>query len=249
MSGVFSLKEVKDMDKNSQLNQLYITHWINLSSQLNLDENKDTFAMPFFIKLPEEINDPKAYKIMIFGQETWGWYDKCSLDNWIKIGMNEYEKFYLNRNGFKTSKNKKSSFWQKFRFFEKELSKLIKNQESVPVFIWNNISKIGNSMSKTGVSDNNRLIERTYFSVIAKEIEIIKPDLCIFMSGPNRDHDIKYHFPSIEFRKANDIDSIREMAVIEGLGVKGLRLYHPSYFGGFNNTYKLRALESLTSML
>lgn len=141
MSGVFSLKEVKDMDKNSQLNQLYITHWINLSSQLNLDENKDTFAMPFFIKLPEKINDPKAYKIMIFGQETWGWYDKCSLDNWIKIGMNEYEKFYLNRNGFKTSKNKKSSFWQKFRFFEKELSKLIKNQERVPVFIWNNISK------------------------------------------------------------------------------------------------------------
>ena len=184
---------------------------------------------------------------MIFGQETWGWYDRCSLDDWIKIGMNEYERFFLKKNFYPGYG--KSSFWQKFRFFEKELSGLIKDQDRVPVFIWNNISKIGNSLGKTGVSDSNRLIERTYFSVIAKEIEIIKPDLCIFMTGPNRDHDIKYHFSDINFDKINDIHTIREMAIVSALGIKGLRLYHPSYFGGFNNEYKKRALETLKSMV
>lgn len=237
------------MDKNLQLSELYNAHWINLSSELSLDKNKNTFAMPFFIKLPEEINNPKVYKIMIFGQETWGWYDKCLLDNWIKIGMDEYEKFYLNKNGFKTSKNRKSSFWQKFRFFEQELSIILKDQEKLPVFIWNNISKIGNSMGKKGVSDNNRRMERTHFSVIANELDIIKPDLCIFMTGPNRDHDIKYHFSNSRFTQVNDIDSIREMALVNNVKFKGLRLYHPSYFGGFNNTYKLRALDALKQIM
>ena len=50
-----------EMDKNSQLNELYTNHWTNLSSQLNLAENKNKFAMPFFLKLSEEINNPKAY--------------------------------------------------------------------------------------------------------------------------------------------------------------------------------------------
>lgn len=117
------------------------------------------------------------------------------------------------------------------------------------IYMWNNISKIGQPDQETGVDPITRDLERKYFSVVAKEIEIIKPDLCIFMTGPNRDHDIKFHFPNIEFKKANDIDSIREMAVIECLGIKGLRLYHPSYFGSFNNNYKKRALDALNEII
>ena len=233
--------------ENILLDRLYKESWADLSAQLNREENQGQYVMPFFIKAPEIINDPQIYKIMIFGQETWGWYDHCSLEKWIEIGMNEYERFFLKKGFY--SGYRKSSFWQKFRFFEKELSKIIIEQGRKPVFIWNNISKIGNSDGKTGVSDNNRSIERQYFNVIAKEVEIIKPDLCIFMTGPNRDHDIKFNFPDASFKIANDIDLIREMALIDFLNIKGLRLYHPSFFAGFNNKYKMRALNVLKEIL
>ena len=235
--------------ENILLDRLYKEYWADLSIQLNLEENHDKYAMPFMIKVPEMINDPQYYKIMIFGQETKGWYDHCSLEKWIEIGMNEYENFYLNKNGFKSKKNRISSFWQKFRFFEKELSKILIEQNKKPIFIWNNISKIGNSGGRTGVSDSNRAIEREYFDVIVKEVEIIKPDLCIFMTGPKRDHDIEFNFPDASFTKANDVDSVREMAILNFMEIQGLRLYHPRVVGGFNNKYKLRALNVLKEML
>jgi hypothetical protein len=234
-------------NQNQSLNEIYRKYWDHLSSELQLEKNLNTFAMPLLLKAPELINNENTYKIMIFGQETKGWYDHCSLDRWINIGMDEYERFYLHKNFSK--RYGKSSFWQKFRFFEKELSKILKEQNKVPIFIWNNISKIGRSNRRTGVTDDIRSIERKYFPIVSLEIDILKPDLCIFMTGPNRDHDIKFHFQDSIFKKASDQYSIREVARIESEKIKGLRLYHPSYFGGFNNKYKRDIRNLLAEML
>ena len=99
------------------------------------------------------------------------------------------------------------------------------------------------------MTDENRAIERKYFPVVSLEVDILKPDLCIFMTGPNRDHDIKFHFQDCVFKKAFDQYSIREVARIESKKIKGLRLYHPSYFGGFNNKYKKDIRNLLAEML
>lgn len=234
------------MHQNEQLEKLYRNHWDDISNALE-NQNKK-YAMPFLIKVPEAINNPTAYKIMIFGQETLGWYDHRTLEEWIAIGMPEYEKFYLERNFYEGYS--KSSFWKKFRYFERELSNAVLDQGKSPVFIWNNISKIGKSKNLgSGIFDAIRKIERENFSVISQELQIIKPDLCIFMTGPNRDHDIRFHFPEIKISQFGNGYPIREMAQLELCGFNGIRLYHPSYYGKFTKKYQDDAMQSLKEMM
>ncbi len=234
------------MSINKQLFNLYDKYWKQILVELNKIDKK-LYTNPLLINIDEDAYARADYKVMIFGQETKGWYDSSGFTDSIFEGMDRYDRFFWQKNFY--DGYSKSSFWKKFRVFQKNILKMDKTKNLDIIYMWNNISKIGQPDQETGVDPITRNLERKYFSVVAKEVEIIKPDLCIFMTGPNRDHDIKFHFPSIEFRKANDIDSIREMAVIECLGVKGLRLYHPSYFGGFNNNYKKRALDALNEII
>lgn len=145
----------------------------------------------------------------------------------------------------------RSSFSQAFRFYEKNISLLLKQNEinKEPIFIWNNISKLGLSEGKTGVNDKSRELERKYFNVVKGEFDIIKPDLVIFMTGPTRDNDIKFNFEQVLFSKVSDFFSQRKMALVEIDGIKGLRLYHPAYFSGFNKKYKKETLTILNKIL
>lgn len=81
------------------------------------------------------------------------------------------------------------------------------------------------------------------------EFDIIKPDLVIFMTGPTRDNDIKFNFEQVLFSKVSDFFSQRKMALVEIDGIKGLRLYHPAYFSGFNKKYKKETLTILNKIL
>ena len=38
-----------------------------------------------------------------------------------------------------------------------------------------------------------------YFNVISDEIDILKPEVCIFLTGPSYDNNIRLKFPDVEF--------------------------------------------------
>lgn len=235
------------MELNNKLVELYERHWSVFSSELNKINSQQVFAMPFLLDLSQSLDD--KFKIVIYGQETWGWHDGQDLENWIAKGMDGYKNFFWERK-FYTGYGK-SSFWQAFRFFEKNIPKMLKAKgiEKEPIFIWNNISKLGLSNNSTGVSETGRKLERDFFKVIQDEYNIIQPDLVIFLTGPNRDHDIKFNFNSPEFSPAIEKYSQRKMAKIKLENTYSLRLYHPAYFSGFTKEYKKDALFVVESLI
>jgi len=181
---------------------------------------------------------------MILGQETKGWGSTSGFSRCAEEGMKRYKSFYVDKsfyNGYK-----RSVFWKGFIFFKREIEKQHKGKEVT--FIWNNISKIGRPNAKTGVSQNIRNVERNYFPVLKEEIKIINPDVVIFLTGPNRDHDIEFHFSDYKITHSGTSSTQRELAFVNATNLPSvsLRMYHPSYFKGFNKKLKANALELLT---
>ena len=71
-------------------------------------------------------------------------------------------------------------------------------------------------------------------------MRILTPDIVIFLTG-DRDQDIRFHFPDVEFSQAGDETDLRKQAwvISESLPCVSLRLYHPSHYSGW--TRKLKA--------
>ncbi|WP_415901674.1 hypothetical protein ACMXYR_11385 [Neptuniibacter sp. QD29_5] len=219
------------MSINQNILDNYKVKWAGLMDNLSeLDTSK--YTNPFLITFDEDLLSKAELKVMIFGQETKGWGDRFGILTNPEHTVAMYEKFFCQKNFYKGYG--KSSFWKAFRFFEKQLGKAYPDKS---IYLsWNNINKVGRSRGKTGVSKEARVIERDKFSVIAYEVQAFKPDIVIFLTGPNRDADIKHHFEDASFEAAHSLVTKRAMAQVKSttLPVRTIRMYHPSYFGGFN---------------
>ncbi|MBU2051447.1 MAG: hypothetical protein KKH61_21060 [Gammaproteobacteria bacterium] len=229
------------MSYNEKLLELYRTYWEELSMRLETTDSND-FGDPFLISIDEEIVSQDVIKVMIFGQETRGWNPKeGGRENSLSKLMERYRGYF---------KGEKSigSFWRGFSFFEKTLTQ--KFPEKKFHFVWNNISKIGRSGKRTGVSAGARKLERDYFSVVSGEVKIFNPDVVIFFTGPNRNGDIRHHFEDAKFSEIGSEFSCRELAKVSSskLPKNTIRMYHPSYFGGFNKTRDVAIAELLNSI-
>ena len=233
------------MSINEQLQNLYSKHWDNLLLQLDNEDNKK-HTNPLLIKVDEEKLTDADIRIMIFGQETKGWWDKNGFSRTVDEGMGRYKKFYCEQKFYKGYK--RSAFWKGFRFFQGELNKHYKDQKIS--YIWNNISKIGKANGKTGVLPRIRDIERGFFPVVREEVNIIKPDMIIFLTGPNRDHDTRFHFPDVEFLSSGTSNTKRQLAKVTSkcLPTMAIRMYHPSFYKGFDGKLKKNAINLLTNI-
>ena len=226
------------MSINQTLRDLYRENWDELQGKLRvLDSNK--YTNPFLISFNEEELNQADIKVMIFGQETKGWGDNKeehgSLDTPEAV-IDMYHKFFCNKEFYKG--HKKSAFWKAFRGFQDGLETA--HPEKSIYYSWNNINKIGRPNRKTGVDKEVRSVERATFSVIASELKAFEPDIVIFLTGPNRDGDIRHHFSGANFAAIDPNIQTRALAKVshQDLPERTIRLYHPSYFGGFNKIKK-----------
>jgi hypothetical protein len=227
------------MSINDDLYVLYNKYWCDFTDaghRLVLKHKahpNDKPANPFLIKVDEEAYESSDIKVMIFGQETFGWCGGFGKS--ICYCMTAYED-YFTKLGYKTNK---PNFFEGVDFFKDALNKACPNKKIY--YIWNNISKVGRYEAK-GVTPAIRALERTTFPVIREEMEILKPDIVIFLSG-NREHDILFSFPDAKFSplgvklpsKSGNKQFEPVYQVTSSLLPKNsIRLYHPSYYGGFN---------------
>ncbi len=196
---------------NNQLKELYSRDWSEL---LQNAEGKKA-ASPLLIKVREEYQKSDI-KVMICGQETYGWNGNIGSKD-IDFLMNDYEAYlyedqdYFNTNkaytdddyskGRRLKKKQSRVFWSKknYKYFEKELTKYFKAEDKTIAFVWNNLSKIGNSGEyKNGKGKATKSVcelERKYFNIFVQELKILKPNIIIFTTG-SRDGYIKHHFGS-----------------------------------------------------
>jgi hypothetical protein len=219
------------MSINSDLATLYHHHWETLQTEgTKLLGLPKVPASPLLLQVDEDSYQRSDLKVLIFGQETWGW---GSFNDSLQVALERYTRFYVKEdfyNGYK-----KSSFWKAFRIFKRHFSANHKDKHIS--YVWNNISKIGIN-GKKGVTKEIRQLERNTFPVIQDELAILNPDYLIFLTGPNRDHDIRFHLPDVVFNNACPDFPQRQFSIVQSskLPENSIRMYHPSYFGGFSKT-------------
>ena len=229
------------MNINSQLKELYESKWpALLENGRNIAGPVPT--SPLLLSVDEAEFSQADKRILICGQETWEW---MSFGSTVEDCMACYRSFFVDGEfyeGYNTS-----AFWKAFRFFESQITNFFEKQKLQ--FIWQNLSKIGRNDGETGITDEIRSLEREYFPAFKDEIKVLAPDMILFLTGPNRDHDIRFHFPDAEFFQAGDEPNLRRRAWVSSTGLPSasLRLYHPSYFGAWTHQYKNEAVSLLKS--
>lgn len=200
--------------------------------QMRREENPP--AYPLLLKVNEERYNKAELKVMVFGQETNGWeHQVCPIvtpveqsseiiDITVKGFMDYYRKFL---DGWGIN----SPFWHYLKRIQNTLS--VSLPDKTIEIVWNNIYKIGNK--EKGKNRPVKLIrdfENEYFNLIREEIEILKPDVIIFLTGPNYENRVKKIFPIVSSIPL--VSSIRQEELSKFQfenGVSAYRTSHPNY--------------------
>jgi hypothetical protein len=210
---------------NEQLKNLYNSKWTDLSSKLNEILEKKELKLkptnPLLISLENNDYENSDIKVMIFGQETNSWYGNFN-GNLGEI-MGYYKKLF--------NDNKKSK--GQFSNGRKKLIELLEQKYPNKKIgtIWNNVVKIGCAERHKNTPPKYIYdIEKENFKVIKSEIEILKPDIILFLSGPNYDYRIENSFGKFKSENIGTKFSQRQLSKVEiGFGKNVFRTYHPNY--------------------
>lgn len=174
-----------------------------------------------FLMCPNPKYSEQERKLFVIGQETKGWENYQD----IKKQMGVYEGFNLGKDYYS------SPFWNVMRKVERAL----KNKEYSSA--WTNISKFDVDR-KRPTGENEKIIAKID-SLLIEELEIIKPDVCVFFTSHTFDHRLKKIFAEIEFISIPGF----EKKVLCKLKHKDLpehsyRTYHPRYLRTSHNEDK-----------
>jgi hypothetical protein len=193
-------------------------------------------AFPLFLKSYDEYENAEI-KVMIFGQETNGWGDPIKDANGgiygrgvsIKNVTSAYEGFFITKWCYEYYRYR-HPFWNDV----KKIVNLLKEKSDGKKIgsSWNNIVKMGyHGMKNFPENFYSDIVKPHFNNLIVKEIEILKPDYLIFLTGPTD----KYQ------SVLNDVLSKPERKQIEGFKEeelceiiipnvkKSFRTYHPKY--------------------
>ena len=208
---------------NNKLRELYIEKFQVLAPELKEYNAKVGFdkkaTNPFLLQVPSNYESFEN-KIMIFGQETNFWCGECGNDsafsNSIDKSLEIYESFYLN-NG---TGSYGGPFWNEFKRIKRTV---IKPENSI--FVWNNINKIGKT-GKGNLDEINK-IQFKNFKVISEEIELLKPNIVVFLTGHNYDFFIRENIGN--FNQKEISDCLFELDFNKNYkNIKFFKTYHPN---------------------
>ena len=227
---------------NQQLKELYETYYSELleKKDLLMQLNKDV-SSPLFMCVFDEYETANK-KILIVGQETHSWCDYLGDYNPQEL-LDEYKIFEL---GQKVGFGKKpdilrilnSPFWNfSRRFFvnvnylEQERTRGNRLQKG---FLWTNISKI--DVGGATPCDEVNLINKSGFELLRKEVQIIKPDIVLFMTGADYKDEMQnylnLHFTDV-FKTECEKTSIYQLNHSDKSFPKNtFKISHPRYLYG-----------------
>lgn len=210
---------------NKKLEELYKSKWNDLLE--NVSGTKA--AHPLLIKVKDEYKDADI-KVMIVGQETDGWhglFEENKKD--VNALMDDYYNYFYNivisgTSLAKRLKNKsKRPFWNRknFKYFEEELPKIYNGKKVA--FVWNNISKIG-KCTRGKPTEKIQKLEKKYFDqVFEKELEILEPNIVIFVTG-NRPISISHEqLKPIKLKQVSEVNFTGQFS-----NIIAFRTYHPN---------------------
>lgn len=213
---------------NNKLKKLYHTHWDTLKSKIvDINNNSELNIKPtnpLLISLENNEYEQAEIKVVIFGQETNSWFESFNGD--LETTLNLYKEFF--NDGY-ALKNYGGQFWNGINRFLELLKQKYPNKKIG--LIWNNIVKIGCEDRNMNLPPDYILeVEKDYFNIIKEEIEILKPDITLFLSGPYYDSAIEKSFGTFSSEKISEIYNEWKIAKLNlGYSENIFRTYHPGY--------------------
>ncbi|MDR2708550.1 MAG: hypothetical protein LBC07_01040 [Elusimicrobiota bacterium] len=217
---------------NNQLIQLYEKYYPVLSEKIvkfnkSMDlQSKQKAANPLLLQVNDEYTNADL-KIMIFGQEAvdWGGTELREIKktnemyfvpimqekNIVNLLCQFYGGFFLSGKCYKYTRG----FWGQMKKIKNQLAEKMPHKKTA--YLYNNVLKI--SKSEWGKPSREIIdIEKTQFNVIEKEIQIVKPDVLLFFSGPNYDGEIELTFKNSNILKA-------EQSIVEPFKLREFRKF------------------------
>lgn len=208
------------MTLNEQLKKLYCDH-IPCLEKFVAEVGNEDYVAPLLIRCWEEDYSRAQIRVMYYGQETNGW---CG--NVRPVSTENIERILKEYSEFDMGSHYNSLFW---RYVHDLHNKTFNANANDNGFIWNNVLKFGKSGSGAP-SMKVQTAEVSHFNVMRKEIDILRPHIVVFLSGPNYDDDIAQRLGGARFEKWQDV-SPRQFALVksDGIGCLAVRTYHPKY--------------------
>ncbi len=214
---------------NEKLIKLYKRNWDDLSRELNLIIQDEKYKQKPTNPLLLSVKDKNVYlnsdiKVLFLGQETNSWGNVFNGD--IQKIIQKYNNFY---HSCKALNSYGGYFWNGInRFISLMNSKFIDKSIS---YLWSNTVRIGAARKAENMpADYIYEIELKYFKVLEEELDILNPDVILFVSGPNYDKNIKAILDGVEFLNFNSNFKKRQLAKVQYKNFKNIyRTYHPKY--------------------
>ncbi len=196
------------MEKQRLLNKLYARYWDDISE---LRSQYPGLSAPLLIKIPTRYLSQDT-KLMIIGQQTQGWGGES-----IEDALKSYEEFKFGEYYYS------SPFWNITRKVERALG------VDEYAITWSNLNRCDYNGRRPPAGIENEL--RAFLPMLVSEIEILKPDIVIFFTGPYFDEHIKQAFNGARFEPAGNAFEERELSRIRHdlLPYHTYRTYHPNY--------------------
>lgn len=241
----------KLQEKQSQLNELYKKKFLGENTYIELEK----YSPPLLLNLDVENLDTR---IMFVGQETNGWWD-VENSNWRNENV-------INKL-LDTYKNFMNNYYlgMSNQFFM-AIKDILGDANIKPV--WNNVFKfdsgVGDRKISTLIKKEQDLICEFHKGILAKELEIINPQLVIFFTGHDYDRcffdkvvlnngdDYRDLYKKTEHENLQDEWQIGRLDLknfngFENFKGKAYRTYHPRYFMQFKPELKEQILPFLKS--
>lgn len=195
---------------------------INNLLKLQACLEKEDCDGPFLMSEPSDAFKNGKIRLLLIGQETNGWHGDLKIE--IDEILDLYTKF-----GF--GKNYNKPFFQ----YARSIAKKITGTEE---FMWTNIFKFGRATGKGTPNSKVNAIELEYFNIICEEIEYLKPDCIVFLTGPNYDRYISERINDANFNSVSNY-ILRHFAKITSnyLPHHTYRIYHPGYGNRIKSNY------------
>ena len=209
---------------NSEINQkllkLYEPKWDVVLKIRNATTNSEELVFHSSC-IPPNYNEMKN-KILVVGKKTNGWEFKENAKESMLFTLD-----FL----YSTQHNNKMSFTFPYKFCKSINNYNYQNVIKKTYFAWVSLDKFSyDTNNRIQLNDEARHIVDNEFNILEKEIEIINPDIVLFLTG-DYDKYIKKQLDGVKFHKLGncecDIARVEHKVLDKRIS---FRTYQPDYF-------------------
>jgi len=230
------------MDLNEALFETYKEYWPRLREALKrVDTVQLKISYPLLMYIFPEYHEAKI-KLFVVGQQTkgWGWRDAefwgtsrwdNSVEELIKKLIKIYKGFHLGEKYYN------SPFWRSSHKLFQKLNPCGPEYG----FLWSNVIKVDQNQ-QCPASFIEEVVCNS-FPILPLEIEITRPDVVVFFTGPYYDQRLMETLNGLSLAKIEGYsEKILSRIVHNELPKNSFRTYHPNWFSRSRKKYELEGV-------